>query len=631
MHKRTLMSFRRAWNTTAVRGWTGASRDWWCIATSSMLWGIRGFMRVRVVRLVALLAVLTALVPAAAVADERGFTADALITTAGRATQAAETQDGNPMIFGIASHAWWLDPEAYGDQLFPAMEELGVTTVRISIDWRRFEPAPGQFEWDMYDRVLGELAARNIVIVATFNTIPGWASVDQPGCDNAKTEIYLCQLREDRYSDFERAIEAAVSRYAWIEHWEFWNEPEMWRHLGEDGTTYIRHLRTFYDIAHDFNPDMVVAAQTLVGADYMDYIYNLSDAFYGKDNEPWDAVSLHPYVWNFTMEEYGRHLELNYDRIEWLRELMIERGDGHKPMWITEYGWNNAVEHQAKNLPNAFNWLKRQPYIEFAHLHMLHDWNEELLDAFGLMAITPDRYGVPRLLPESIFYPKQPFYDAFKNYPKDEVPDEPWESGVRYFSETGQTISGRFLKAWNERGGLRILGLPLTRPYPREQEDGSWLLVQDFERARLEFHPQNVGSWSEVLGTLAGTDMTAGRRNEQPFRPLENCVSTANRDCFVETNHSLAFGFREFWLKHGGVATFGYPISEEFDEINPDTGKVHTVQYFERARFEYHPEHAGTEYAVLLGLLIRDDLQESGWLWPEPDSLLPTARQYGER
>ena len=56
----------------------------------------------------------------------------------------AETQDGNPMIFGIASHAWWLDPEVYGDQLFPAMEELGVTTVRISIDWRRFEPQPGQ-------------------------------------------------------------------------------------------------------------------------------------------------------------------------------------------------------------------------------------------------------------------------------------------------------------------------------------------------------------------------------------------------------------------------------------------------------------------------------------------------------
>ena len=41
----------------------------------------------------------------------------------------------------------------------------------------------------------------------------------------------------------------------------------------------------------------------------------------------------------------------------------------------------------------------------------------------------------------------------------------------------------------------------------------------------------------------------------------------------------------------GGTMSFGYPISEPF--IDPHTGL--SVQYFERARFEYHPEHAGTE------------------------------------
>ncbi len=595
------------------------------------------FKRPQLVRLLAMFGLLTllmTLVPSAVARQEPGLYADdssltmSTPMTTTRTTQNTVTQAGNPMVFGIASHAWWLDPEVYGDQLLPALDDLGVTTVRLSIDWRRFEPQPGQFDWAMYDRVLSELAARNIIVVATFNTIPGWASVDQDGCDNFKTEIYLCQLREDRYDNFERAIEAAVSRYAWIEHWEFWNEPEMWRYLGESGETYIRHLRTFYDIAHDVNPEIVVAAQTLVGADYMGYIYNLSEAFYGDGNEPWDAVSLHPYVWNYTYEEYGRDLELNYDRIVWLRELIVARGDGDKPVWITEYGWNNDVEDQARNLPAAFDWLKRQPWIEFAHLHMLHDWNEEALDAFGLMAIKPDGYGVPRLTPEAIFYPKQPYYDRFKDYPKGELPATPWDQDVRYFSETGQTLSGRFLRAWNARGGLRILGLPLTRPYPREQEDGSWLLVQDFERARLEYHPRNVGGWSEVLGTLAGTDITIDRLDEPAFMPLSRCVSTTNSNCYVETRHTLSNGFLTFWEQHGGVATFGYPISEEFDELNPDTGRIHTVQYFERARFEYHPEFVGTEFEVLLGLLIRDDLLESDWLWPAEGSLLPTARQY---
>ncbi|MFN8540386.1 MAG: hypothetical protein U0232_23275 [Thermomicrobiales bacterium] len=46
---------------------------------------------------------------------------------------------------------------------------------------------------------------------------------------------------------------------------------------------------------------------------------------------------------------------------------------------------------------------------------------------------------------------------------------------------------------------------------------------------------------------------------------------------------------------------FGYPLTEEFTEVNPADGKSYTVQYFERARFEHHPEYGGTDYEVLLG------------------------------
>ena len=55
---------------------------------------------------------------------------------------------------------------------------------------------------------------------------------------------------------------------------------------------------------------------------------------------------------------------------------------------------------------------------------------------------------------------------------------------------------------------------------------------------------------------------------------------------------------------------FGYPISEPF--VDPTTG--YTIQYFERARFEYHPENAGTPYDVLLGLLGTDAVRAKGWI-----------------
>src|SRR5690242_17336438 len=51
---------------------------------------------------------------------------------------------------------------------------------------------------------------------------------------------------------------------------------------------------------------------------------------------------------------------------------------------------------------------------------------------------------------------------------------------------------------------------------------------------------------------------------------------------FGETSHYLRGAFRYFWETHGGVATFGFPITEEY--IRKSDGRV--VQYFERSRFE---------------------------------------------
>lgn len=50
------------------------------------------------------------------------------------------------------------------------------------------------------------------------------------------------------------------------------------------------------------------------------------------------------------------------------------------------------------------------------------------------------------------------------------------------------------------------------------------------------------------------------------------------------------------------MALFGYPTSEMFQEINPDTGEILPVQYFERARMEYHRDNPDP-YKVLLGRL----------------------------
>jgi hypothetical protein len=380
-----------------------------------------------VLALVALLVSVSLLSPASVLADSDG-----------------DPDQNNPNLYGIASHAWWLDPEVHGEELFAALDDLNVTTVRVGIDWKRFEREQGTYDFSKYDRVFGALAERNIEIIANFNTIPAWASVDFEGCSIEEQEPSHCQLREDMYEEFENAMRAAVDRYSWIENWEYWNEPEMWAHFNE--LTYLEHLRIFYDVVQDINPDITVAACTLVGPEYMEWLYNVAEEWYGEGNYPWDAIAYHPY------NEHGAGFAdpdvepIRYDRIEELRELMVERSGLEMKMWITEYGWYGEPRDQANNLVEVLDWMREQPYIEFAHLHMLHDWHEtDEAEHYGLMSIVPNEDGETVLEPGTQFEPKPYFYEAFRQYPRVGFQTPPHYLSAPTFPEPVQATHGRFI------------------------------------------------------------------------------------------------------------------------------------------------------------------------------------------
>ena len=88
--------------------------------------------------------------------------------------------------------------------------------------------------------------------------------------------------------------------------------------------------------------------------------------------------------------------------------------------------------------------------------------------------------------------------------------------------------------------------------------------------------------------------------DDLPSKRIQEAIP--NTLFFYETGHSIRGRFQAYWEKYGGLDQFGFPLTEEFDELNPSDGKVYKTQYFERARFEYHPENKAP-YDVLLGLL----------------------------
>jgi subtilisin family serine protease len=126
--------------------------------------------------------------------------------------------------------------------------------------------------------------------------------------------------------------------------------------------------------------------------------------------------------------------------------------------------------------------------------------------------------------------------------------------------------------------------------------------------ADLSFtNPENAGdNQLTIVGDQSGRVAVAHLALAIPgrtyFQPVGD-PGAADRSYFPETQHTLSGGFRAYWEANGGLPIFGFPISEEFSEVNRSDGKTYVVQYFERNRFEYHPEHAGTPHEIQLGLL----------------------------
>mgnify|MGYP005854591753 CR=1 FL=1 len=190
-------------------------------------------------------------------------------------------------------------------------------------------------------------------------------------------------------------------------------------------------------------------------------------------------------------------------------------------------------------------------------------------------------------------------------------PSPPAPAGnCREFTETGYQVCGRLLEYWQQNNGVRVFGLPIS-PQRSEMIEGRSYQVQWFERNRLELHPENAQPYDVLLGRLGAEAMDRSRLADEPPPAFgADCLSLPNaaapvcgvflrawRASGLELDGSAGVSESE------SLALFGLPLGAPRTEIIE--GQVYTVQWFERARFEYHPQNAAP-YDVLFGLLGND-------------------------
>jgi hypothetical protein len=187
------------------------------------------------------------------------------------------------------------------------------------------------------------------------------------------------------------------------------------------------------------------------------------------------------------------------------------------------------------------------------------------------------------------------------------------QTSQRCFAETGLCIAGRIREFWEQNGGLAVFGLPIT-PQQEQFVEGQPRQVQLFERNRLELHPESQRPYDVLLGRLGVDRLSAQGRDWFQFPK-----STPQPGCqfFAQTGHNICGEILSTWRAGGlefdgkqgkseaeSLALFGLPISDAQTETI--AGQQYSVQWFERARFELHPENA-PPYNVLLGLLGREN------------------------
>jgi hypothetical protein len=179
----------------------------------------------------------------------------------------------------------------------------------------------------------------------------------------------------------------------------------------------------------------------------------------------------------------------------------------------------------------------------------------------------------------------------------------------RCFPETSFCIAGRIREFWEENGGLPVFGFPIG-PEQEELIEGRPFQVQWFERNRLELHPENARPYDVLLGRLGADRLSQQGRDWYAFpksEPQPGCRF------FAETGHNICGAILASWRANGlefdrrqgkseaeNLALFGLPLSDAQTETIE--GKEYLVQWFERARFEVHPENQ-PPFHVLLGLL----------------------------
>ncbi len=258
--------------------------------------------------------------------------------------------------------------------IFQKCQEIGSRSARVLASWREIEEVKGQWDWSSLDREMAHCERFGIVPVVLIVNIPAWVSpTGEPAHDYPP--------KEENVEDFNHFITTLAERYKGrAKHYEFWNEQNGfgWHVDKVDGRfrynradEYIPWLYRCYKAIKAVDPEALVAMGGLDNAEgysptFVRMSYEMRRDMYGGEKF-WDAIGDHPY--NKKPEETD---DRPIEKLEAIRAVAAEFGDGDIPIWITEYGWN--AQDRGIDVAHHAKWTRRflqrfaRPEHDYIHI-----------------------------------------------------------------------------------------------------------------------------------------------------------------------------------------------------------------------------------------------------------------------
>jgi hypothetical protein len=82
---------------------------------------------------------------------------------------------------------------------------------------------------------------------------------------------------------------------------------------------------------------------------------------------------------------------------------------------------------------------------------------------------------------------------------------------ARYYPETGHSLQNGFKHYWETHGALTVFGFPISEEFSMTAPDGHKVVVQVFERVRLEWWPHLAGTGAEITRGLLTVELLQQR------------------------------------------------------------------------------------------------------------------------